>query len=66
MTARTVGSIPADARVRHFDQLSPRASEVFLDLVAPAGRPVHVPVQEDLEAGEVIVFTDYYLVGSEE
>lgn len=62
LTAQTIESIPADTTVRDFDQLSPRESDCFLDLVAAEGHPVHAPAVDGLEAGEVIVFTEYYRV----
>ena len=51
-------SVPADSRVRHFDELSDSAQ----DVVAGADDGTVVCGAPDLSAGEVIVFTDYYRI----
>ncbi|MFC6716802.1 hypothetical protein ACFQGT_16890 [Natrialbaceae archaeon GCM10025810] len=59
VTLRPIDSIPSDAPVRHVDQLDERALEQFLAL--RSGTSID-PGEASLEAGEVIVFTDYYRV----
>jgi hypothetical protein len=60
LTLTTVEEVPADASVRHFDELSHRAQRRFLRLVEEGT----VPREGDgaLSAGEVVVFTEYYRV----
>ncbi|VTT87931.1 hypothetical protein DM2_1265 [Halorubrum sp. DM2] len=53
--------MPSDARVRHFDELSDDEKQVVAEL---AGRPRTAPETSTLEDGDVVKFTDYYLVRS--
>ncbi len=55
-----VPSAPADATVRHVDQLDTETLDAVYRAVAD-DRPVPA-AETDLEPGEVIVFTDYYRV----
>lgn len=61
MTVVEPSEVPVDARVVHFDQLDDAAQD---RLVTRAGSPVGAagPVPEGLEAGDVVVFTDYLQV----
>jgi len=56
----TVEEVPADAHVRHFDELSHREQRRFLRLVEEGS----VPREGDgaLSPGDVVVFTEYYRV----
>ncbi|WP_195892463.1 hypothetical protein [Halopiger goleimassiliensis] len=57
---RRVESVDPSASVRHVDQLEPAELELLLGL---ADSDASIPADESpLEAGEVIVFTDYYRV----
>lgn len=58
-----VESVPADATVRHVDQLDSETFGAFYDAVT-GDHCVSDPTP-DLEPGEVIVFTDYYRVERE-
>jgi len=58
---RRTGRMPSDARVRHFDELSDDEKQVVAEL---AGRPWTAPETSTLEDGDVVKFTDYYLVRS--
>ncbi|SFS44251.1 hypothetical protein [Halostagnicola kamekurae] len=57
---RRVESLPADATVRHVDQLEPSTLTWFLEAIE-AG-PTTAPVATDLEDGDVIVFTACYRI----
>ncbi|QLK27493.1 hypothetical protein HYG81_07805 [Natrinema zhouii] len=60
VTLERVESVPADAPVRHVDQLEGETLTAFYEAVTDDRS---VPAAEvDLEAGEIIVFTDYYRV----
>ncbi|GAB6880320.1 hypothetical protein JCM17823_25940 [Halorubrum gandharaense] len=56
---RRTGTVPPDSRVKHVDELSDDAREAVYEL---AGRPRTVPKQGDLDDGDVVKFTDYYVV----
>jgi len=60
LTVEPVEEPPADASVRHFDELSHRAQRRFLRLVEQGT----VPREGDgaLSPGQVVVFTEYYRV----
>jgi hypothetical protein len=60
LTVEPVEEPPADAAVRHFDELSHRAQRRFLRLVEQGS----VPREGDgaLAPGQVVVFTEYYRV----
>ena len=58
---RRTGRIPADARVRHYDELDDEEQGVVREL---AGEPWTAPETGDLDDGDVVKFTDYYLVRS--
>ncbi|WP_049916723.1 hypothetical protein [Halogeometricum pallidum] len=51
--------IDADATVRHYDQLSERARRVVADAANGSEPSVRAP---DLSPGDVVRFTDYYVV----
>ncbi|ELZ53414.1 hypothetical protein C467_13657 [Halorubrum hochstenium ATCC 700873] len=53
--------MPSDARVRHFDELSDDEKQLVAEL---AGEPRTAPETSNLEDGDVVKFTDYYLVRS--
>ena len=59
MRLRRTGTVPPDARVKHVDELSDEAREAVYEL---AGRPRTVSEREDLDDGDVVKFTDYYVV----
>ncbi|APW96392.1 hypothetical protein CHINAEXTREME_00825 [Halobiforma lacisalsi AJ5] len=60
LTVRRVDSVDPTATVRHVDQLEPAALEEFYELCEDGGS---IPVTDaELEVGEVIVFTDYFVV----
>ncbi|MFB6161293.1 MAG: hypothetical protein ABEJ61_08985 [Haloferacaceae archaeon] len=54
------GSLSADARVRHVDELDERA-QAFLDAARAEGTTPDDP-PADLTPGDVVVFTEYYRV----
>ncbi|WP_418280777.1 hypothetical protein [Halorubrum sp. DTA98] len=56
---RRTGIIPPDARVRHYDELTDDAQDAVFE---GAGRPQTVPEPGDLDDGDVVKFTDYYVV----
>ena len=58
---RRTGRIPADARVRHYDELDDEEQGVVREL---AGEPWTAPETGDLDDGDVVKFTDYYLIRS--
>jgi hypothetical protein len=60
VTLERVESVPTDATVRHVDQLDSETLAAFYEAVSTR-RPVSAS-GTDLEAGEVIVFTEYYRV----
>lgn len=59
MRLRRTGRIPADARVRHYDELDEETQIAVSEL---AGRPRTAPETQDLDDGDVVKFTDYYQV----
>ncbi|WP_239638611.1 hypothetical protein [Halorubrum saccharovorum] len=59
MRLRRTGIIPADARVRHYDELDEETQVTVREL---AGRPRTAPEVNDLDDGDVVKFTDYYEV----
>ncbi|WP_233561585.1 MULTISPECIES: hypothetical protein [Halorubrum] len=58
---RRTGRVPSDARVRHYDELDDDEQGVVREL---AGEPWTAPETGDLDDGDVVKFTDYYLVRS--
>ncbi|SDF63687.1 hypothetical protein SAMN04488067_106160 [Halorubrum xinjiangense] len=58
---RRTGRVPADARVRHYDELDDEEQGVVREL---AGKPWTAPETGDLDDGDVVKFTDYYRVRS--
>jgi len=56
-------SIPPDARVRHVDQLTEAARSYVVACAATEGDPPPEPLPADLRAGDVVVYTDYLLIG---
>ncbi len=56
---RRTGRIPADARVRHYDELDEATQIAIREL---AGEPTTAPEVGDLRDGEFVKFTDYYQV----
>ena len=56
---RRTGRVPADARVRHYDELGDEEQQIVWEL---AGEPRTAPETENLDDGDVVKFTDYYLV----
>jgi hypothetical protein len=58
---RRTGRVPSDARVRHYDELDDDEQGVVREL---AGEPWTAPETGDLNDGDVVKFTDYYLVRS--
>ncbi len=60
LTLERVDSLGSNASVRHVDQLDSETVTAFYEAVSDDRE---VPAAEtDLEAGEIIVFTDYYRV----
>ncbi|MUW15066.1 hypothetical protein GJ633_10655 [Halorubrum sp. CBA1125] len=58
---RRTGRIPADAQVRHYDELDEEEKVVVWEL---AGEPQTAPETGNLDDGDVVKFTDYYQVRS--
>ncbi|GAA0729321.1 hypothetical protein J2744_002976 [Halorubrum trapanicum] len=58
---RRTGRVPSDARVRHYDELDDDEQGVVREL---AGEPWTAPETGDLGDGDVVKFTEYYLVRS--
>ena len=58
---RRTGRVPADACVRHYDELNDDEQDIVREL---AGEPWTAPETGDLDDGDVVKFTDYYLVRS--
>ncbi|MFC6887615.1 hypothetical protein [Halorubrum trueperi] len=56
---RRTGRVPADARVRHYDEL---AEETQVAIREVAEGPWTIPETGDLDDGDVVKFTDYYEV----
>ncbi|WP_241981536.1 hypothetical protein [Halorubrum sp. GN11_10-6_MGM] len=56
---RRTGRVPADARVRHYDELDDDEQDVVREL---AGDPRTAPETGDLDDGDVVKFTDYYRI----
>ncbi|MDB2244385.1 hypothetical protein PM076_04105 [Halorubrum ezzemoulense] len=56
---RRTGRVPADARVRHYDELDDDEQEIVREL---ADEPQTAPETGDLDDGDVVKFTDYYQV----
>ncbi len=59
MRLRRTGTVPSDARVRHYDELGEDAQATIVEL---AGRPWTAPEPDGLDDGDVVKFTDYYVV----
>ncbi|MFC4357490.1 hypothetical protein ACFO0N_05935 [Halobium salinum] len=60
MTVVEPADVPVDARVVHFDELDDAAQD---RVVARAASGTDVgPLPDGLEAGDVVVFTDYFRV----
>jgi len=59
MRLRRTGTVPPDTRVRHYDELSDETQNAIYEI---AGRPRTTPETGDLADGDVVKFTDYYLV----
>lgn len=57
---RRVESVPADATVRHVDQLEEAALTWFLETLEAGPTPTAGPI--GLEDGDVVVFTDCYRI----
>jgi hypothetical protein len=55
----TADRIDPTARVRHFDQLSERAQRILV--TAATDQPIEREAP-DLRSGDVVRFTDYYVV----
>lgn len=56
---RSPADIDADTTVRHYDQLSERARQAVADAAAGLEPSVRA---SDLAPGDVVRFTDYYVV----
>ncbi|WP_159484060.1 hypothetical protein [Halorubrum sp. JWXQ-INN 858] len=56
---RRTGTVPPNARVRHYDELSDDTQDAVVEL---AGRARTLPETADLDDGDVVKFTEYYLV----
>ncbi|MFC7046805.1 hypothetical protein ACFQH6_16610 [Halobacteriaceae archaeon GCM10025711] len=54
--------VPADARVRHYDELSEPAKDAFPGIVAAGETPLDPTVAGEFTDGEFVKFTDYYRV----
>ncbi len=61
-----VASVPDEANVRDFDQLSPAAMDAFPALVAAGRTSVPSATARALESGEIINYTGFYRVDIEE
>ncbi|NHN47072.1 hypothetical protein G9464_05600 [Halostella sp. JP-L12] len=61
---RRTESVPADARVRHVDELSERAQQRLYGLLddGETGVPLDDRTANEFTDGEVVVFTGYYEV----
>jgi len=59
MRLRRTGTVPPDARVRHYDELDEETKVAVSEL---AGEPQTAPETGDLDDGDVVKFTDYYEV----
>ncbi len=59
MRLRRTGTVPPEAGVRHFDELGDEAQDAVFEA---ADRAHTVPDTGDLDDGDVVKFTDYYLV----
>ncbi len=59
MRLRRTGTIPSDARVRHYDELGDDAQAAVVEV---AGAPWTASEPDDLNDGDVVKYTDYYLV----
>ncbi|MES3161394.1 MAG: hypothetical protein PPP55_07455 [Halorubrum sp.] len=59
MRLRRTGTVPSDARVRDYDELSDDAQSTVVEL---AGGPWTAPEPGELDDGDVVRFTEYYLV----
>ncbi|MBP1923323.1 hypothetical protein J2751_002362 [Halorubrum alkaliphilum] len=59
MRLRRTGTILPEARIRHYDELGDDAQATVAEL---AGRPRTAAEASDLEDGDVVKFTDYYVV----
>lgn len=58
--------VPADATVRHYDELAEPAKERLPSLVDEERGRVERDVVDDLTAGEYIKYTDYLRVATSE
>jgi hypothetical protein len=56
---RRTGRVPADARVRHYDELDDDEQGIVREL---AGEPWTAPETGELHDGDVVKFTDYYVI----
>ena len=56
---RRTGRVPPDAAVRHYDELGDDTQATVAEL---AGRPRTAPEPRDLDDGDVVKFTEYYVV----
>ncbi len=59
MRLRRTGRIPPETRIHHYDELGDETQAVVAEL---AGRPRTAPQSSDLDDGDVVKFTEYYLV----
>ncbi|WP_256296755.1 hypothetical protein [Haloarchaeobius salinus] len=62
LAAREVETVPADARLRHVDQLDDEAFDQFLRLVDGDTVDVQRAAEAPFEDGEIVVHTAYYRV----
>lgn len=59
-TVSATSEVPAGSTVRHFDELSEVAQEYLIDVTSDGSVPGPLPT--DLDSGDVVVYTDYFLV----
>ena len=64
LRVRRTDSIPADARVRHIDELSEAAQQRLFSVVGDdaTGTRLHGATAGEFDDGDVVVFTGYYEV----
>ncbi|WP_224268328.1 hypothetical protein [Haloprofundus salinisoli] len=60
VAATRTETVPAGARVRHFDELDESAQQLVLE--AANGQLTNTATVSDLRSGDIVVFTDYYRV----
>ncbi|KTG09341.1 hypothetical protein AUR64_16305 [Haloprofundus marisrubri] len=60
VAATRTDTVPAGARVRHFDELDERAQQMVV--AAANGQLSNTASVPGLRSGDVVVFTDYYRV----